>query len=168
MIVESSKPELPEVLFIDFDGVLTDNTVIVNELGQESVRCNRGDGLAFDAIKKLSIPTFIVSTEKNPVVSHRARKLKVNCLQGQSNKADAIASIMSEQGFNPMRACYIGNDINDFNAMRLCGCRVAPADSHQAILGIATIRLATYGGKGVMRELLEQHFNLNLIEILYP
>lgn len=159
---------LPEIVFLDFDGVLTDNKVYVNELGQESVRCDRGDGLAINALQKLEIPVFIVSTETNPVVSQRAKKLKVRCVQGVAYKPTAIQSLAQELQRDLSTACYVGNDINDLRAMSLCHFRVAPADSHAAILDTANIVLQTKGGDGVLRELLEHHFKLDLIQILYP
>ena len=44
-----------DALVFDFDGVLTDNTVFLNEDGKEWVRCNRGDGLAFSELEKLGV-----------------------------------------------------------------------------------------------------------------
>ena len=65
-------------LFIfDFDGVLTDNLVRVDEHGMESVVCNRADGLAFKALNKLKKKTYILSSEKNIVVKQRAKKLNI-------------------------------------------------------------------------------------------
>ncbi len=72
----------------DFDGVFTDNKVWVDQDGRESVRCDRGDGLAFDLVRafqkrgKLNAEFFILSKEPNPVVLGRARKLKLDCHHG--------------------------------------------------------------------------------------
>ena len=57
-----------DALIFDFDEVLTDNKVC-NENGIEYVCCNRADGLAFDGLRKLEIPVYILSTESNPFVS---------------------------------------------------------------------------------------------------
>ena len=69
-------PPIALVVF-DFDGVLTDNRVWVLEDGTEAVACSRADGLAFDILRHHRVPTLIMSTETNPVVSARAKKLKV-------------------------------------------------------------------------------------------
>ena len=61
----------------------------------------------------------------------------------------------------------MGNDLNDYQAMRLCGISVCPADSHPKIKEISDIVLKTNGGNGVVRELLEDVFGLDFIEILY-
>ena len=66
-----------DAIILDFDGVLTDNSVYVDQNGIEQVKCSRSDGLAFDVLRKLKKPIHILSTEKNPVVLARASKLKV-------------------------------------------------------------------------------------------
>ena len=80
--------ELSEIklIVLDFDGVLTNNKVLLNEHGEEFVSCSRGDGVAFDALRKMQIQTIILSTEKNKVVSTRAKKLQVQAIQNISNK----------------------------------------------------------------------------------
>jgi 3-deoxy-D-manno-octulosonate 8-phosphate phosphatase (KDO 8-P phosphatase) len=76
-----------DVLVLDFDGVLTNNLVYVDQNGQETVCCSRADGLAFDALKKMKKPVYILSTEMNGTVSARANKLKVEVFQGVFDKA---------------------------------------------------------------------------------
>jgi len=80
----------PELIIYDFDGVMTDNKVYVDQNGNEMVQVNRADGLSIAEIKKLGIKQIIISTEKNPVVSVRARKLGIPCLQGIDSKKDAL------------------------------------------------------------------------------
>lgn len=63
-----------DLIIYDFDGVMTDNRVLINEEGKESVFCNRSDGLAISRIKQIKIPQIIISTETNKVVEVRARK----------------------------------------------------------------------------------------------
>ena len=69
-------------LVMDFDGVLTDNKVIVSEDGKESVMCSRDDGYALERIKELGISTLILSREKNSVVLERGKKLKTEVISG--------------------------------------------------------------------------------------
>ena len=71
-----------DVVIFDFDGVLTDNRVIIDQSGQESVICNRADGLAFDVLRAVGLPTYIVSTETVPLAQVRGRKLQVPVLHG--------------------------------------------------------------------------------------
>ena len=154
-------------LIFDFDGVLTDNKVYIDENGIESVCCSRADGLAFDALRKLEIPVYILSTESNPVVSARAKKLKVPVIQGVKSKIDSLRSLCSEHDYNPRKILFIGNDLNDFQVIEYCGLSACPADSHDSIKKISTFVCSKKGGNGIVRELLEEIFNLNLLKILY-
>jgi len=88
-------------------------------------------------------------------------------LQGIGNKSQALKNIANEKGYNLQNILYIGNDLNDYFAMQLCGYKACPIDSHKAIKSIATIVLKTKGGKGVVRELLEDILQIDFIKILY-
>ena len=156
-----------DAFVFDFDGVLTNNLVYLNQEGVESVVCSRADGLAFDVLRKLKKPTFILSTEKNSVVTMRAKKLKIQALQGIKNKADALSSLSESKGYDLGRILYVGNDLNDFNVMKICGYTACPMDSHIKIKELSNIVLNTRGGEGVVRELLEEVLNLDFIKILY-
>jgi 3-deoxy-D-manno-octulosonate 8-phosphate phosphatase (KDO 8-P phosphatase) len=156
-----------DVFIFDFDGVLTNNYVYLDQNGIESVACSRADGLAFDVLRKLNKPTFILSTEKNSVVTMRAKKLKIQAIQGVADKVLAIKKLSVENIFNLNKILYVGNDLNDYLVMQLCGYSACPADSHSKIKSVSNIILSTKGGDGIVRELLEETFNLDFIKILY-
>jgi 3-deoxy-D-manno-octulosonate 8-phosphate phosphatase (KDO 8-P phosphatase) len=156
-----------EAIVFDFDGVLTNNLVHIDQDGNEWVSCSRADGLAFDVLRKLKKPAFILSTEKNPVVSARAKKLKVQALQGVANKVDALVTLAEAHNFNIKKILYVGNDLNDYRVMQLCGYTICPADSHDKIKHLSTVTLKSNGGDGIVREILEDVLGLNFIEILY-
>ena len=156
-----------DTIVFDFDGVLTNNSVYLNDSGQEWVKCSRSDGLAFDVLHKLKKSVFILSTEKNKVVSVRAKKLKVEVIQSIDNKLDAINLITNKGNTSLDRVLYIGNDLNDFNIMSLCGYTACPSDSHLSIQNISQFVLNARGGDGVAREIVEDVFCLNILEILY-
>jgi YrbI family 3-deoxy-D-manno-octulosonate 8-phosphate phosphatase len=156
-----------DMIVFDFDGVLTNNLVYLDQHGTEWVGCSRADGLAFEVLRKLNKPTYILSTEVNPVVTARAKKLKVPVLQGVHNKVATLKSLVKEKKYKMDRVLYIGNDLNDYNVMQSCGFSVCPIDSHSKIKSIADVILQTPGGKGVARELLEEVLALDFIEILY-
>jgi len=155
------------VFIFDFDGVLTDNIVFIDQNGIESVACSRADGLAFDILHRLKKKSYILSTEKNQVVEARAKKLKIPVIQGINNKVNALKELKKEEGINFKSALYMGNDLNDYHAMQLCGISVCPADSHPKIKEISDIVLKTNGGNGVVRELLEDILGLDFVKILY-
>lgn len=156
-----------DAIICDFDGVLTNNLVHLDQNGNELVTCSRSDGLAFDVLRKLKIPTYILSTEKNLVVSARAKKIKVPLIQGIQDKVNEITKLAIREGYNLHKILYIGNDLNDYLAMQLCGYTVCPADSHSRILELSSIVLSSNGGNGVIRELLEEILDLDFIKILY-
>lgn len=154
MTKRSNSNELDAILF-DFDGVLTDNRVIVFEDGREGVVCNRADGLAFDFLREQEMPAYIVSTEKNPVVVARGRKLGIGALNGLSDKVAAITELCEREGYSADRLMFVANDVNDLSAMACCGYAVAVADAHPAVKSAADWVLRTNGGAGVAREIVE-------------
>mgnify|MGYP005647233669 CR=1 FL=1 len=156
-----------DLFVFDFDGVLTNNMVYLDQNGKESVSCSRGDGLAFDALRKLKKPAYILSTEKNTVVSARAEKLQISVLQGTENKVSGIQEIIKKENCKLENILYVGNDLNDYRVMGICGFTACPADSHKKIKQISNIVLKTNGGHGIVRELLEDVLGLDFIEILY-
>jgi 3-deoxy-D-manno-octulosonate 8-phosphate phosphatase (KDO 8-P phosphatase) len=156
-----------DVFVFDFDGVLTNNMVYLDQNGKESVSCSRGDGLAFDALRKLNKSAYILSTEKNTVVSARAQKLQISALQGVENKVAGIQEIVKKENCKIENILYVGNDLNDYRVMNLCGYTACPADSHEKIKQISSIVLKTNGGLGIVRELLEDIFGLDFIDLLY-
>ncbi|MEC9371597.1 MAG: HAD hydrolase family protein [Pseudomonadota bacterium] len=148
---------MPEInlLILDFDGVLTDNKVYVFEDGREAVVCHRGDGWGIRMLQSAGIEVIILSTETNAVVSARAEKLNVACIQDCEDKASAVQSIIDARSISVGQIMYVGNDTNDIDAMKLVGHLVAPADAHPQIRAIATIVTDAFGGQGVVRELAD-------------
>ena len=156
-----------DLFVFDFDGVLTDNIVHIDNNGNEMVSCSRADGLAFDVLRKLDKPCQILSTENNTVVSARANKLGISVLQGVKNKEKSLRNLVKRKGYKLSNVLYVGNDLNDYNSMRISGFSACPADSHPKIKKISNFILKTNGGKGIVRELLEDVLSLDFIEILY-
>ena len=144
-----------KLIVYDFDGVMTDNKVYVDQKGNETVKVNRSDGLGVAEIKKLGIHQIIISTEKNPVVSTRAKKLGIPCLQGIDNKKKALIDYCNNNDIDLRNVAYLGNDINDMEVMEIAGSTFCPADAHENIKGISDIILSENGGNGVIRELFD-------------
>src|SRR5262245_12927233 len=149
-------PEALRLIVFDFDGVMTDNRVWVGDQGGELVACNRGDGLGLAMLRQLGVDLFVLSTETNPVVRARCRKLSLPYEQGVSDKADRLRTLLRERGIAPSDVIYLGNDINDLDCMRLVGCGVAVADAHPDVLRAADLTLTCAGGRGAVRELCDR------------
>ena len=146
---------IPKLIVYDFDGVMTNNTVIVDQFGNESVIVNRSDGLAISLIKKLGIKQIILSTETNNVVQKRAEKLGLFCLNGVANKVITLKKYLIKENITPESVYYVGNDLNDLEVMKLVGIGVAPNDAYPEIKDIAKIVTEKKGGEGVIRELYQ-------------
>lgn len=142
-----------DLLVTDFDGVLTDNRVLVSDDGHESVVCNRADGTGCDLLRSAGLPLLILSTEVNPVVSVRGAKLGVEVMQACADKGEAVRRLLRDRRLDPARVMYVGNDVNDLGALAAVGWPVVPADAHPDVVATARLVTAAAGGEGVLREL---------------
>lgn len=146
--------QLKAVVF-DFDGVMTDNRVIVSEDGHESVVCDRGDGLGISNLRLSGIRMLILSKERNRVVRQRAHKLRIDVIHGCDEKVPALRKWLQKNAINPSECAYIGNDINDMECMELVGLAVSPRDAHPHAHQYSQWILASEGGRGAIRELAD-------------
>ena len=145
----------PELIVYDFDGVMTNNKVYLDQTGNEIVQLNRADGLGVSEIKRLGIRQIIISTEKNQVVSTRAQKLRIECFQGIEDKKKTIIDYCKNHDIDILSVAFLGNDINDKKAMQLVGFPLCPSDAHESIKSISKYVFTAKGGAGVVRELLD-------------
>jgi len=149
-------PDKPRLVVLDFDGVLTDNRVWVNERGEETISANRSDGLGLESLRNnTNIEVMVLSREANPVVAARSKKLKLPVLQAVMDKDVAIRQVMAEKGLDPSEVIFMGNDTNDLVVFPEVGFAVAPADAHPEVLRRADLILSADGGKGAVRELCD-------------
>ncbi|MDA1093225.1 MAG: HAD hydrolase family protein [Acidobacteria bacterium] len=140
----------------DFDGVFTDNRVLVDQDGKEAVFCSRADGLGLQALCRLGIGSLVLSTETNPVVSARAAKLGIDCVQGLGDtKWAALSQILSDRALDPDHVAYVGNDINDLDCLRHVGVSICVADAYPAALEVARYVTTRLGGMGAVREVCD-------------
>ena len=117
----------PKALILDFDGVFTDNKVIVTADGAESAICDRSDGFAIQSLQRRGFPILVLSTEKVPIVKARSQKLGLSCIHGASDKAAIL-----RQWFNEP---------------------VAVADAFPEARTVARVVLSARGGNGAVREI---------------
>lgn len=139
----------------DFDGVFTDNAVYVFQDGHEAVRCSRSDGLGLRRLESVGVTPFIVSTETNPVVTERARKLRVRCVQGCADKLEALTALLREMGLGFEQAAYVGNDINDLACLRSVALPIAVGDAWPPLAEVVRYRTRRNGGEGAVREVCD-------------
>jgi len=154
----SQLPRTIRAVVMDFDGVLTDNRVCVDQYGVEAVTCHRGDGWAMSALREAGIELLILTRETNPVARRRAEKLGVECIVAEGEKLPALSAWLDRREISPEHAVYVGNDLPDVPCMLYTGCGIAPADAHPRAKAAARIVLAASGGSGCIRELADLIF----------
>lgn len=140
----------------DFDGVHTDDRVLMDQHGIESVLVNRSDGMGIALLGRAGIPVLILSTETNPVVAARAAKLGVEVIAGCEDKLAALTTWAHDQGVALGDLAYLGNDVNDLECLRAVGWPVVVADARPEALAAAPIVLRRRGGEGAIRELADR------------
>lgn len=143
------------LMVFDFDGVFTDNLVYVFEDGREAVRCSRSDGFGLRRLERLGVEPIIISTETNPVVTERSKKLKVFSLRGCEEKASALEAVLRKRGLAMAEVGFVGNDINDLGCLSKVGLPIAVRDAHPDILSSAAYRTRLCGGHGAVREVCD-------------
>lgn len=150
-----------KLLVFDFDGVFTDNRVYVSRDGTESIACWRSDGLGISKMRKLGIPVWVISTEKNSVVSTRCKKLQIECIQACDDKLAALENLVRQYGCKLDETLYTGNDINDRDCLESVGLPIVVADAHPDVVAYSRYTTLNPGGRGAVREICD------LIEFAY-
>jgi YrbI family 3-deoxy-D-manno-octulosonate 8-phosphate phosphatase len=148
-------PDRLELIVFDFDGVMTDNRVLVSDGAREAVICHRGDGWGVARLRDAGVRMLVLSTERHSVVAERCAKLELPCLHALEDKAGALREFLQAEGIQPARTTFVGNDVNDLGCMREVGLSVAVADSDPAVIAAADLVLSRPGGHGAVRELCD-------------
>lgn len=148
-------PAAPKLVVFDFDGVFTDNRVLVDQDGKESVFCDRGDGMAIEWLRNAGIRGLILSKERNPVVEARAKKVGLPVAQAVDGKAAFLREWCANEGIDLSDVIYLGNDLNDLECFDVVGCSIAVSDAVPQVLEAADLVLSRPGGRGAIRELIE-------------
>jgi 3-deoxy-D-manno-octulosonate 8-phosphate phosphatase (KDO 8-P phosphatase) len=153
-------------LYFDFDGVMTNDLVLLDESGREFITFSRQDGAGIGLIKKanqlriLNLEMAIISSEKNNVVKARADKLGIPCFQGIGDKFDFLSTgnslpLESKATFDFADLIYLGNDLNDLSVMRAAGLSIAPFNAHPYVKAVSDKTFSQSGGEGFVRAAIE-------------
>jgi YrbI family 3-deoxy-D-manno-octulosonate 8-phosphate phosphatase len=129
--------------------------VYVFEDGSEAVRCFRSDGIGLQKLTRMGIETVIISTESNPVVSARARKLKIQCVQGCKDKRAILEDIAQQKGVSLNEVAFVGNDINDLKCLACVALPIVVQDAHPDVIPAALYQTKRPGGHGAVREVCD-------------
>ncbi|SEH02295.1 3-deoxy-D-manno-octulosonate 8-phosphate phosphatase, YrbI family [Nonomuraea solani] len=154
--IDTPEPIDVDCVITDFDGVHTDDRAYVDSDGREMVLVSRSDGMGVALLKRSGVKVLVMSTEHNPVVAARARKLGVPVLQGLAEKRTVLRDWLTIEGLDPARVAYVGNDVNDLGPMAEVGWPIATPDAHPRVRAAARVVLTKAGGSGAVRELCDR------------
>lgn len=158
-MIKFSQPERPLAvthIFMDFDGVLTDNSVYMDNAGNEMIRCSKWDSWAIALGKTKGYTFVIVSLENGTHVQQRASKLGIECHQHIGDKRMFLEFWCNDNTVDKSKCAYIGNDVADLGAMDYVGFSACPSDSHPLVIAKAAVTLQNRGGEGVIREFCDR------------
>lgn len=147
-------PNSIKMVITDFDGVVTDNCVYINEDFTMSRKLNFKDVMGFSILKKNGFEIAIISGEKNSAIETIAKKFNiVEIHQNIRVKIDVLKSIIEKYNLSPEEYVYIGDDVNDLECLRYAKYKItvphAP-DKLKEIEGIQVTKSAA--GDGAFRE----------------
>ncbi len=150
-------PKSIKLIICDFDGVITDNRVWTDQDGRETVVASRSDSMRLEQLREMGIEVMILSSEPNPVVAARAKKMGVEAIHGVGlqDKGRVMRDVLTERNVKADEVVYIGNDWNDLPCFEIAGWAVAVADSYPDVLRAADYVLTRAGGHGALRELCD-------------
>ena len=155
--VKRPMPERIDLILCDFDGVITDNRVWVDQDGTESVAAYRSDSVRVQELRAIGIEVMILSSEPNRVVEARARKIGVAAIHsiGLHDKGRVMREVLEQKKVKAENVIYLGNDINDLPCFEVAGWSVAVADAYPEVIRAADHILSKPGGHGALRELCD-------------
>jgi N-acylneuraminate cytidylyltransferase len=150
-------PKRIELIICDFDGVLTNNRVWTDQDGKETVAAFRSDSIRIRELQEIGVEVMILSSEPNPVVAARAKKMGVEAIHGVGlqDKGRVMREVLAQKNVNAQNVIYIGNDLNDLPCFEVAGWSVAVADAYPEVIRAADHVLTRAGGHGALRELCD-------------
>jgi 3-deoxy-D-manno-octulosonate 8-phosphate phosphatase (KDO 8-P phosphatase) len=141
---------------LDVDGVLTDGTFWWGPDGQEWKRFSFRDVMGVSRGRRAGLVFALISGEDSPLVDRYAQKLGISDVhKGCKDKASALRKFAAAHGFQLSEVCFMGDDVNDLEALATAGLSVVPVDAHESARRIASLVMTRPGGQGAVRELVD-------------
>lgn len=150
-------PKSVKMIISDFDGVLTDNYIYVDEKLNISRRVNFKDMMAISLLRKAGIDLAFISGEKNPLMDLLTERFKLKGnFQDIRKKIDVIKKIVEDNGLKEDEFLYIGDDINDIECLNYSKIRVTVPNSTKPVKEVEGIQITEEsGGNGAFREVVD-------------
>ena len=140
----------------DVDGVLTDAGMYYSESGDELKKFNTRDGMGIKLLQRAGLITALITMEETKLVTRRAEKLAIpEVHQGARDKLAVLRSLAARHGLTLQEVAYIGDDVNDLEALKAVGFSAAPADAMPPVLKVVDYVCRKSGGDGAVREVVD-------------
>ena len=150
------KADKIKLLLLDVDGVMTDGTILLNDLGEEVKAFDVKDGLGLKLLMSGGIEVALVSGRRSSAVECRARELGIKEIyQGVSDKRSLCRRLMREKGLRRQEVCSMGDDLPDLPMFLESGLSITVADAVKEIREASDIITKNKGGRGAVREACE-------------
>lgn len=144
------------LLALDVDGVLTDGSILIDDLGHETKRFNVRDGFGMKLWQRMGFGLAIITGRTGRVVQHRMAELGVeHVFQGASDKPAALEQVLRRTGITADRVAYLGDDWPDLAVLRRVGYPMAVGDAVPEVRRAAAFVTERPGGRGAVREAVE-------------
>lgn len=148
-----------KMIVMDCDGCLTDGGMYYSENGDELKKFNTKDGMAISRIRDKGIITGIITGEVRMLNRRRADKLRINFIkEGVMDKARELKKVCEEYNISCDEVLYIGDDVNDIEAMKLAGLAACPLDADERVKANADFISNQKGGYGAVREIIDGYW----------
>jgi YrbI family 3-deoxy-D-manno-octulosonate 8-phosphate phosphatase len=155
-MTENTAAAQVQLLCLDVDGVLTDGSIHLDDLGVETKRYHVRDGTALRIWIELGFHVAIITGRKGMSVRHRAAELGIkHVFQGSTDKRRDFESLLETLQLDHDEAAMLGDDLPDIAVMRSCGYPMAVADASTEVKQIAAFTTVRPGGHGAVREAIE-------------
>lgn len=140
----------------DVDGVLTDAGMYYSESGDELKKFNTRDGMGIKLLQRAGLVTALITMEQTKLVTRRAEKLAIpEVHQGARDKRAVLRDLAARHGLTLQEVAYIGDDVNDLEALKAVGFSAAPADAMPPVLKVVDYVCRKSGGDGAVREVAD-------------
>jgi len=153
------KEFLPSIntFIFDYDGVLTDGSVITTNDGEAHRISSVKDGYALQLAHKKGYRVAVISGARSDSMMHRMKALQIqDVFLGVERKLDVFREYLKKYGLKPEQVLYMGDDIPDYEVMLEAGVSTCPADAAEEIKSVARYISHFPGGKGCVRDVIEQ------------
>ena len=147
---------MTKLLILDVDGTLTDASIYYGDNNIEIKAFSAKDGAILKPMRSLGIELVFLTGRESQAVRRRAGDLNATAIQGIDDKAAELHKILAERQVRPEQCAYVGDDLNDYSAMKLCGFKACPADAVMEIRELCDYVSPFNGGHGAVRDICEE------------